>query len=249
MIPLTRARRIGLMVSFGLAFALPSAGAQAPPTPRAPTAAQLRAILRNPAHPHWKAKAPDTVQFDMETSRGTLTVELIRAWAPHGVDRFYNLARAGFYDDQRFYRVILRFIAQFGIAANPLVNNTWGSRKLPVDSVRTSNVRGTITFAQYNPGNRTTNVFINLGDNAALDTLGFAPIGRVIEGMEAADSLHFGYGELPSSPAPLGNPKRLYAETNKFLDAEYPKLDRILRVVLRQDAKVSGAPPTADGKR
>ncbi|MBL8960052.1 MAG: peptidylprolyl isomerase [Gemmatimonadetes bacterium] len=244
MISLMHARRVGLVVLLGLASARSSAGAQASSSPRAPTAAQLRAILRNPAHPHWKAKAPDTVQFDMETSKGTMTVELIRAWAPHGVDRFYNLARAGFYDDQRFYRVILRFIAQFGIAANPLVNNTWGSRKLPVDSVRTSNTRGTITFAQYNPGNRTTNVFINLSDNAALDTLGFAPIGRVIGGMEAADSLHFGYGELPSSPAPLGNPKRLYAETNKFLDAEYPKLDRILRVVLREAPKPGPAPAT-----
>jgi cyclophilin family peptidyl-prolyl cis-trans isomerase len=205
--------------------------AQAPAT-RPPTAAQQRAILRTPTHPHWRAKAPDTVQFEMTTSKGALTIELVRAWAPHGVDRFYNLARAGFYDDTRFYRVIHRFIAQFGIAADPTVNNTWGSRKLPADSVRTSNTRGTVTFAQYDPTNRTTNVFINLGDNAALDTLGFAPIGRVVAGMEVADSLYFPYGELPASPAPLGNPKRLYAETNRFLDAEYPKLDRIVRLVL-----------------
>ncbi len=205
--------------------------AQAPDA-RPMTAAQQRAVLRNPAHPHWRARAPDTVQFEMTTSKGALTIELVRAWAPHGVDRFYNLARAGFYDDTRFYRVIYRFIAQFGIAADPTVNNTWGSRKLPSDSVRTSNTRGTVTFAQYDPTNRTTNVFINLSDNAALDTLGFAPIGRVVAGMEVADSLHFPYGELPASPAPLGNPKRLYAETNRFLDAEYPKLDRIVRLVL-----------------
>ncbi|MBL8981052.1 MAG: peptidylprolyl isomerase [Gemmatimonadetes bacterium] len=241
-----RSRRLGLacvMMMLGVSVT----HAQAPATARTPTPAQQRAILRNPAHPHWRQKAPDTVQFDMETSKGTLTIELVRAWAPHGVDRFYNLARAGFYDDTRFYRVILRFIAQFGIAANPLVNNTWGGRKLPVDSVRTTNARGTVTFAQYNPGNRTTNVFINLSDNAALDTLGFAPIGRVVSGMEVADSLHFAYGELPSSPPPLGNPKRLYAETNKILDAEYPKLDRIVRLVLRPREPATGT-STSSGR-
>lgn len=208
-------------------------GAPTATTPKALTAPQKRAILRNPAHPFWRTRAPDTAVFDVTTSRGTMTLELIRAWAPHGVDRFYNLARAGFYDDTRVYRVVVFFIAQFGIAADPMVNNIWGSRKLPVDSVRTSNTRGTISFAQYNPSNRTTNVFINVSENAGLDTLGFAPIGRVTQGMEVADSLYPGYGEMPASPPPLGNPRRLYAETNRYLDAEFPKLDRIVSVVLR----------------
>jgi peptidyl-prolyl cis-trans isomerase A (cyclophilin A) len=94
-------------------------------------------------------------------------------------------------------------------------------------------VRGTISFAQFKPTDRTSNVFINLRDNPNLDTLGFAPIGRVTQGMEAADSLFANYGELPSSDPPLGNPKRLYAETNKYLDEKYPKLDRIIKITIR----------------
>jgi peptidyl-prolyl cis-trans isomerase A (cyclophilin A) len=229
--------RMSLAIALLCGAGAPAVAAQAPAggTVSKPlTVAQRRAILRNPAHPFWRTKAPDTVQFDVVTSRGPLVIELIRAWAPHGVDRFYNLARAGFYDDTRFYRVLVFFVAQFGIAADPLVNNTWGGRKLPVDSVRASNTRGTITFAQYNPGNRTTNVFFNLNNNVALDSLGFAPIGRVTAGLEAIDSLYPGYGEMPASPAPLGNPRRLYAETNKYLDTEFPKLDRIVRISLRE---------------
>lgn len=198
------------------------------------TPAQRRVLLLNPARPYWKTRAPDTVTADIETSRGTLTVELIREWAPAGVDRFVNLARAGYFDDTRFFRVVPMYIAQFGIAASPAVTAAWRARRLPMDSVRQSNVRGTLSFAQYNPRDRTTNLFINLRDNTTpLDSLGFAPIGRVTQGIETADSLYAGYGEIPAMPAPLGNPRRLYAETNRYLDKEFPKLDRIVRITLR----------------
>lgn len=197
------------------------------------TAAQQRNVLRNPLHPFWKSRAPDTVSLDVETSRGTLTVELVRAWAPFGVDRFYNLARAGYFDDTRFYRVLPWYIAQFGLAASPAVDRVWRGRKLRPDSVRATNARGTLTFAQYNPRSRSTTLFFNLRDNPKLDTLGFAPIGHVTAGMEAADSLHSGYGELPAMAAPLGNPKRLYGESNKYLDKEFPKLDRIVAIRVR----------------
>ena len=203
-------------------------------TPPAPlTAAQKRAALRNPAGAFWRTRAPDTVAIDVESSRGTFTVELIREWAPAGVDRFYNLARAGYYDDSRFYRVIPWYIAQFGIAGDPAVASIWSRRTIRADSVREKNERGTVTFAQYKPTDRTTHVFINLRDSPNLDSLGFTPIGRIIQGMDVADSLYAGYGELPASPAPLGNPKRLYGESNRFLDAEYPKLDRILKILVR----------------
>jgi cyclophilin family peptidyl-prolyl cis-trans isomerase len=102
--------------------------------------------------------------------------------------------------------------------------------------VRTSNVRGTISYAQFKPTDRTTNVFINLRDNLNLDTLRFAPIGRVVQGMEVADSLYAGYGELPISEPPLGDVKRLYKESNKYMDKEYPKLDRILKITIRPDS-------------
>ncbi len=197
------------------------------------TPVQKRAALRNPAGAFWKTQAPDTVELEVESSRGTFTVELIREWAPAGVDRFYNLARAGYYDDSRFYRVIPWYIAQFGIAGDPAVAALWSRRTIRADSSREQNVRGTVTFAQYKPTDRTTHVFINLRDSPTLDSLGFAPIGRIIQGMEVADSLYAGYGELPASPAPLGNPKRLYGESNRFLDAEYPKLDRILKMLIR----------------
>jgi peptidyl-prolyl cis-trans isomerase A (cyclophilin A) len=217
-------------------------GAQSPATL---TPAQQRAILLNPAHRHWRIRAPDTAIVDMETSRGNLTIELIREWAPYGVDRFYNLARAGYFDDVRFYRVLPFFVAQFGLGSTPAVDRTWRTRSIPADSVRTTNARGTLTFAQRTPRDRNVDVFINLRDNGPLDTLGFAPIGRVVRGMEAADSLHSGYGELPSMPAPLGNPRRFYGEANRYLDQAFPKLDRIVRARLRQTADSSRSMPSS----
>ncbi|MEO7965180.1 MAG: peptidylprolyl isomerase [Gemmatimonadaceae bacterium] len=197
------------------------------------SAAQRRAMLANPAHVFWKAKAPDTVTIDVETSKGALTIELIREWAPRGVDRFYNLARAGYFDDSRFYRVIPYYIAQFGLAGNPSLASLWRGIKIRADSLRTQNLRGTLTYAQYNPRDRATDVFINLRDNANLDSLHFAPIGRVTEGMEVADSLYAGYGDIPSLPPPMGNPRRLYGESNKYLDKEFPKLDHIVSIKIR----------------
>ena len=197
------------------------------------TAAQRRAALLAPKSAVWATRAPATVTADMETSRGLVTIELIRDWAPAGVDRFYNLARAGYYDDSRFYRVIYGFIAQFGIAGNPAIARAWSQRRLPADPVREHNVRGTIADAQIATTDRATNVFINLRDNPVLDTLKFAPIGRVVKGMDVVDSLYAAYGEFPAAEAPLGNPKRLFGESNKYLDAKYPLLDRIVKITIR----------------
>ena len=201
----------------------------------AQSAAQRHAALLDPSRPSWSARAPATVTADVETSRGTFTLELIREWAPRGVDRFYNLARAGYYDDSRFYRVIAGFIAQFGIAGDPAVARAWGQRRLAADPMREHNVRGTISFAQYKPTDRATNVFINLRDNPELDTLKFVPIGRVVKGMEVVDSLYAIYGEFPSADEPLGNPKRLARESNKYLDEKFPSLDHVIKVTIRPD--------------
>src|ERR1051325_1068722 len=198
-----------------------------------PTTAQKRAALRDPTATFWKAKAPDTVTADVETSRGTFTVQLIGEWAPNGVDRFYNLARAGYYDDSRFYRVLAGYIAQWGIAGNGTIASLWARQNIRADSARRKNTRGTIAFAQYKPTDRTTNVFVNLQDNPPLDSAGFAPIGRVISGMEVVDSLYFGYSDIPAMPEPMGHPKRLYGEGNKYLDAEFPKLSRLVRITIR----------------
>ena len=207
---------------------------QVAPAPQTP--AQRRALLRAPTRTFWSTRARDTIIVDIETTRGTITIEMLREWAPHGVDRFYNLARAGYFDDSRFYRVVSGFIAQFGIAGDASIARLWNQQKLRPDSVRIPNARGTISYAQYKRTDRTTNLFINLSDNPSLDSLGFAPIGRVVEGMEVADSLYAGYGETTMAEPPLGDAKRLYRESNKYLDAEYPKLDRILKVTIRPDS-------------
>ena len=203
----------------------------AAPAPDAPLdSARRRSLLYWPTDPFWATRAPDTVLVDIETTRGPITVALRRAWAPHGVDRAYNLARAGYFDDSRFYRVVGGFVAQFGLAGDPDVAGVWRRETLPPDARRASNARGTVTFAQHAPDGRTTTLFINLRDNRRLDALGFAPIGRVVKGMAVADRLYAGYGERPMAKA---NTTRVYGESNAFLDAKYPKLDRIRKVTVR----------------
>ena len=217
-------RRTLLLVGL-LVAATHAARAQSPARRPAATPA-----LYWPTDPFWATRAPDTVVVDIETTRGPITVVLRRAWAPHGVDRAYNLARAGYFDDSRFYRVVDGFVAQFGLAGDPTIARLWSEQPLPPDPRRASNTRGTVSFAQFKPDDRTTNLFINLRDNPRLDALGFAPIGRVVKGMAIADRLYAGYGERPMAPA---NTARLYGQANAFLDARYPKLDRIRKVTVR----------------
>jgi len=219
----------------GITYPAPAQAVSRSPQAAPLTPAQRQAMLRAPSNTFWSTRAPDTVTADIQTSRGTITVELPRDWAPHGVDRFYNLARAGYFDDSRFYRVVYAFVAQFGIAGDPTIARLWSQQKLRPDSARTPNARGTIAYAQTKPTDRTTNLFINLADNKSLDSLGFVPIGRVVQGMEVADSLYSRYGEMTMADPPFGDGKRLYRESNKYMDAEYPKLDRILKVTIRRD--------------
>ena len=131
----------------------------------------------------------------VETSRGAFVMEVQRALAPLGADRFYNLIRAGYYDDSRFTRVVPGFIVQFGIARDSALNAMWSARSFPDDSVKTSNTRGTFGFAMTGPNARTTQIYISLVDNTRLDAQGFSPLGRVVEGMSVVDSLYGGYGE------------------------------------------------------
>src|SRR5205085_540678 len=126
---------------------------------------------------------------------GDILIEVRRDLSPHGADRFYNLVRAGFFDDSRFFRVRAGFIAQFGIPGDPAIAAVWRDQTIPDDPVRESNTRGTISYAMTGPNARTTQLFINLGDNSRLDKDGFAPIGKVIEGMNVVDQLYSGYGE------------------------------------------------------
>ena len=232
-VPFIRTVVVASAFSAGIALPAPAQAVSRPPQTAPLTPAQRQAMLRAPANAFWSTRAPDTVTADIQTSRGTITVELLREWAPHGVDRFYNLARAGYFDDSRFYRVVYAFVAQFGIAGDAAIARLWSQQKLRPDSARTPNARGTIAYAQTKPTDRNTNLFINLADNRSLDSLGFTPIGRVVQGMEVADSLYSRYGEMTMADPPFGDGKRLYRESNKYMDAEYPKLDRILKVTIR----------------
>jgi peptidyl-prolyl cis-trans isomerase A (cyclophilin A) len=173
--------------------------------------------------------APDSFKVGFETSKGNFTVMAHRDWAPYGVDRFYHLVQLGFYDDARFFRVLSGFMAQVGMNGDPRVTAAWEPLTIPDDPVKQSNKRGMVTFAAGSaPDTRSTQIFINYGDNANLDGMGFAPIGQVIDGMAVVDSLYSGYGE----GAPDGNGPdqgRIAAEGNAYLTKSFPQLDYIRR--------------------
>lgn len=165
-------------------------------------------------------KAPEVFRVNFDTSKGAFVVEVTRADAPVGADRFYNLVKAKYFDGARFFRVIPGFMAQFGIAADPSVTKVWD---VPIedDPVKTSNVRGAVTFAQTSqPNSRTTQLFINFGDNSRLDSQRFAPFGKVISGMDIVDQIYSGYGEMPGQG-------QIESEGNSYLEKEFPRLDYI----------------------
>ena len=175
--------------------------------------------------------APDTFQVRFETTAGEFVVEARREWAPRGVDRFYNLAREGFFDGVRFFRVIVGFMAQFGISGNAEVAAAWQTTRIEDDPVSQSNTRGRVTFATAGPGTRTTQLFINYADNSRLDGMGFAPIGEVISGMDVVDALHAGYGEgAPRGRGP--DQGRIQREGNAYLEREFPELDWVRSATL-----------------
>lgn len=185
--------------------------------------------LLKPEDPAVNRQAPPTYKANFETTKGNFVVEVRREWAPLGADRFYNLVRHGFFDGARFFRVISGFMVQFGINADPKVSAAWRDRRLTDDPVKQSNTRGFVSFAMAGPHTRTTQVFINYGDNARLDKMGFAPFGRVVEGMDVVDQLYAGYGEgAPQGKGP--HQGRLQQEGNAYLTRDFPQLDYIKRV-------------------
>ncbi len=207
--------RIQALLLFGASLALSSLAMPAPVS---------AGDLSNPASLTEKAPATYKVKFD--TSKGVFVVEVHRDWAPNGADRFYNLVKNGFYNDARFFRVISGFMVQFGINGDPKLSRVWRDANIKDDPVKASNKRGNITFATAGPDTRTTQVFINFGNNAGLDDQGFAPFGQVISGMEVVDALYAEYGE----GAPRGDgPDQGLVQTqgNAYLKKDFPKLDYI----------------------
>lgn len=172
-------------------------------------------------------EAPATFKAKFTTTKGDVVVEVHRDWAPKGADRFYNLVKNGYYTDIAFFRVIQsprKFMAQFGIHGDPVIGAAWREARIQDDPQKESNTRGRITFATAGPNTRTSQLFINYGDNSNLDSMGFAPFGEVVSGMDVVDSLYSGYGEgAPRGRGP--DQGRLQAEGNTYLKAEFPELD------------------------
>jgi peptidyl-prolyl cis-trans isomerase A (cyclophilin A) len=186
--------------------------------------------LRNPSLA--SGKAPATFKAKFETTKGSFVVEVTRKWSPRGADRFYNLVKIGYFRNIAFFRVIEGFMAQFGMHGDPAIGQKWSAANIQDDPVVTSNQRGYVSFAKTNmPHSRSVQFFINYKDNGSLDSIGFSPFGRVIEGMEVVDSVYKGYGEGPPSGRGPGQ-GRIRAEGNSYLKRDFPKLDYIKKATL-----------------
>ena len=210
-------RRLILMLALGLAtFGAPALG-QAP--------------LENPAG--LREQAPATYKARFDTTKGVFVIEVTRAWAPKGADRFYNLVKNGFYDNVRFFRVISGFMVQFGINGDPGIMARWRGAQIGDDPVSQSNKRGMITFAMAGPNTRTSQVFINFNDNSQLDQSGFAPFGRVVSGMNVVDAINAEYGEgAPRGRGP--DQSRIQNEGNAYLAKDFPRLDYIKKATIER---------------
>ena len=188
------------------------------------SAAAQRTAPRSP--PHWFAT--------VETTKGKFVLEVDREWAPTGADHLLELIRAGFYDDSRFTRVVPNFIMQFGVAGDSAKNARWSTATIPDDSVRHSNVEGTFAFAMRGPNDRTTQLFISVVDNSRLDSQGFAPLGRVVEGMDVVKSIYSGYGETSGGGVRAGKQAPLMNGGNAYVDREFPKLDHLIKITVSE---------------
>jgi homoserine O-acetyltransferase len=207
-----------------------------------PFALESAAALRNPRHELWNRPAPEKYRAKIETLKGAIILQVTRRLAPQGADRFYHLVETGFYDDSRFFRVIKGRFAQFGIAGDPAIAGIWQNERFPDDPVRASNVRGTFAFAMTGPNARTTQIFINTGDQSRLDADGFAPFGTVIEGMDVVDGLYSEYGEDSGGGMRAGRQGKLFEQGNAYLDLKFPLLDKLQKVRLMQTVTGSAVP-------
>jgi peptidyl-prolyl cis-trans isomerase A (cyclophilin A) len=193
-------------------------------------AAAAHGSLLNPASLH--AIAPATYRAEFVTTKGNFVVEVTRSLAPLGADRFYNLVRNGFFTNASFFRVVPGFVVQFGLSANPAVNKVWEEARIKDDPVKESNKRGNIVFATAGPNTRTTQLFINFADNSPLDSMGFAPFGSVVEGMDVVDMITSMYGQRPDQG-------RITAEGDAYITKNFPMIDKI------KTARILPATPAA----
>jgi peptidyl-prolyl cis-trans isomerase A (cyclophilin A) len=182
-------------------------------------------------HPH---RAPATFRVRFETTAGSFTIETHRTWSPHGADRFYELVRSGYYDDSRFFRVVPGRWVQFGISGNPVIAQRWRPLTIADDLLTQHNTRGFVAFSNTGPNTRSTQVYINTGDNSARNDseAGFAPFGQVVEGMDVVEKLYSGYGEHSGGGMRAGHQDEMFAGGNVYLDDKFPKLDKLLHATI-----------------
>lgn len=193
-----------------------------------PPAATSSQKAASPSEDPKNRPMPDIYRVLFDTSQGSFIVEVHKDWAPKGAERFWKLVNSGFFNNSRIFRVRPDFIAQFGLAADPQETALWNGSPIDDDPVKQKNRKGTISFAQAGPRSRRTQVFVNLKDNTALDKDGFAPFGEIKEGLEVFSRLYAGYGEW-DPPGRGPNVARIQTQGNAYLDAQYPRLDKILR--------------------
>jgi len=214
-------KRILLFAAFALlvsAAVLPAAAQSAPKPKQSP---KTKDVLKDPSK--LNEKAPATFKAKFDTTQGEFIVEVTRAWAPIGADRFYNLVKNGYFDGVKFFRVVPGFVVQFGIHGDPTIAKKWLDANLNDEPVKGTNTRGFLTYAKSGaPNSRSVQLFINLGDNSRLDQMGFAPFGKVTKGMEVVDKFFGGYKDQPTA-----RQGEIAEGGNKFLDQNYPKLDSI----------------------
>lgn len=189
----------------------------------------LLALPFSHSHP-----APNVFHVRFETTAGSFTIEAHRDWSPHGADRFYELVQAGYYDDSRFFRAVPGHWVQFGISGIPQTAQHWRHRTIPDDALKLHNTYGYVAFSNTGPNTRSTQVYINTADNSARNDSenGFAPFGKVVEGMDTVEKIYSAYGEHSGGGMRAGNQDPMFAGGNAYLDREFPKLDKLIRAVL-----------------
>ena len=175
-------------------------------------------------------QAPAAYDAKFVTTKGDFTIHVTRSWAPMGADRFYNLVKHGYFNDCSLFRVVSGFVVQFGINGDPKIARAWTNANIKDDPVKGSNTKGMVTFAMAGPNTRTTQVFVNLGNNTSLDSQGFAPIGQVVKGMSVLESLYSGYADQPTS-----HQGEITMQGNAYLQQNFPKLDMIKTATIEND--------------
>ncbi len=221
---------VAMRITLAILCLLLAACAAPPPPPPAN-------LLLTPTAPAINVTAPNLYHVRLRTTQGDILIEVHRDWAPHGADRFYNLVKNGYYDNNKFWRISATHWAQFGINPDPKISTPWRTQTIPDDPRTQTNARGTIDFAFAVPNGRTTQVFINLRDNAAThdnpqDGIPFVPFGKVTQGMEVADKLYSAYAESAGGGIRGGKQDILFQQGNAYWDANFPKLDAIIKATI-----------------